>query len=101
MHTGEQCPNAKRIIHLGATSCYVGDNTDIVIMTEGLKLIRKKLVTTIEKLAEFALKYKDMPTLGFTHFQPAQLVTVGKRACLWIQDLLIDLEDLDYVLFQI
>lgn len=95
---GEQCPNAKRIIHLGATSCYVGDNTDIVIMTEGLKLIRKKLVTTIEKLAEFALKYKDMPTLGFTHFQPAQLVTVGKRACLWIQDLLIDLEDLDYVL---
>ena len=95
---GEQCPNARRIIHLGATSCYVGDNTDIVIMTEGLKLIRKKLITTIEKLSEFALKYKDMPTLGFTHFQPAQIVTVGKRACLWIQDLLIDLEDLDYVL---
>lgn len=95
---GDQCPNARGIIHLGATSCYVGDNTDIVIMTEGLKIIRKKLIATIEKLSEFALKYKDMPILGLTHLQPAQLVTVGKRACLWIQDLLIDLEDIDYIL---
>ncbi|MDQ2087197.1 adenylosuccinate lyase [Herbivorax sp. ANBcel31] len=95
---GEQCSNAKGIIHLGATSCYVGDNTDIIVMTEGLKLVRKKLLATIEKLSEFALEYKDMPTLGFTHYQPAQLVTVGKRACLWIQDLLIDLEDIDYII---
>ncbi|MFZ5988464.1 MAG: adenylosuccinate lyase [Bacillota bacterium] len=95
---GEQCPNARGIIHLGATSCYVGDNTDIIVMTEALKLIKKKLVTVIGKLTEFALKYKDLPTLGFTHYQPAQLVTVGKRACLWIQDLLIDLEDLDFIL---
>jgi len=98
---GEQCPTAKGIIHLGATSCYVGDNTDIIIMAEALKLIKRKLVTVIKRLSEFALKYKDMPTLGFTHFQPAQLVTVGKRACLWIQDLLIDYEDLEYVLSNI
>lgn len=95
---GEQCPKARGIIHLGATSCYVGDNTDVIVMTEALKLIKKKLVTVIKRLSDFALKYKDMPTLGFTHYQPAQLVTVGKRACLWIQDLLIDLEDLNYVL---
>ncbi len=95
---GEQCPNARGIIHLGATSCYVGDNTDIIVMTEALRLIRGKLAAAIKTLAEFALKYKDMPTLGFTHYQPAQLVTIGKRACLWIQDLLIDLEDLEYVL---
>lgn len=95
---GELCPNARGIIHLGATSCYVGDNTDIIVMSEALKLTRKKLITTIKKLSEFALKHKSLPTLGFTHFQPAQLVTVGKRACLWLQDLLIDLEDLDFVL---
>lgn len=95
---GEQCPDARGIIHLGATSCYVGDNTDIIIMTEALKLIRKKLLAVIGKLSDFAKKYKSMPTLGFTHFQPAQLVTVGKRACLWIQDLLMDLEDLEHLL---
>jgi adenylosuccinate lyase len=95
---GEQCPGAKGIIHLGATSCYVGDNTDIVIMTEALKIIKKKLLAALKKLSDFALEYKDLPTLGYTHFQPAQLVTVGKRACLWLQDLLIDLKDLDYVL---
>ncbi|HOJ11072.1 MAG TPA: adenylosuccinate lyase [Clostridiales bacterium] len=95
---GEQCPKARGIIHLGATSCYVGDNTDLIIMKQGLKILRDKLLTIIKKLSEFALKYKDMPTLGFTHFQPAQPVTVGKRACLWLQDLLIDLEDLDYLL---
>ena len=77
---GEQCPNARGIIHLGATSCYVGDNTDIIVMTEALRLIRGKLAAAIKTLTEFALKYKDMPTLGFTHYQPAQLVTVGKRA---------------------
>lgn len=93
---GEQCPKAKGIIHLGATSCYVGDNTDIIIMTEALKLVRKRLVNVIAKLSEFALEFKDMPTLGFTHFQPAQLTTVGKRATLWIQDLLMDLEDLEH-----
>ena len=95
---GLQCPKAKGIIHLGATSCYVGDNTDIIIMTEGLKLIRKKLINVISNLADFADKYKALPTLGFTHFQPAQPTTVGKRATLWIQDLLMDLEDLDHVL---
>jgi len=95
---GEQCPKAKGIIHLGATSCYVGDNTDIIIMTEGLKLLKKKLAAVISGLSAFALKYKALPTLGFTHYQPAQLVTVGKRACLWIQDLLIDLQDVDYIL---
>ena len=95
---GQQCPKAKGIIHLGATSCYVGDNTDIIIMTEALKLVRKKLVNVIAELAKFADKYKDQPTLGFTHFQPAQPTTVGKRATLWLQDFTIDLEDLDFVL---
>ncbi len=95
---GVQCPKAKGIIHLGATSCYVGDNTDIIIMTEALRLIRKKLINVVSYLSDFAMKYKDMPTLGFTHFQPAQLTTVGKRACLWIQDLMIDLENIDYQL---
>ncbi|MEN6315246.1 MAG: adenylosuccinate lyase [Clostridiaceae bacterium] len=96
---GEQCPKARGIIHLGATSCYVGDNTDLIIMHDALELIRQKLAAAIEKLSEFAMEYRSMPTLGFTHYQPAQLVTVGKRASLWIQDLLIDLDDLEYVLF--
>jgi len=95
---GVQCPKAKGIIHLGATSCYVGDNTDIIVMTEALKLVKKKLVNVIAKLAEFADKYKAMPMLAFTHFQPAQPSTVGKRATLWMQEFLLDLEDLDYVL---
>ena len=95
---GVQCPKAKGIIHLGATSCYVGDNTDIIIMTEALKRIRNKLVTVIRNLSAFADKYKSLPTLGFTHFQPAQPTTVGKRATLWIQDLLMDLEDVEYQL---
>ncbi|MDD2533649.1 MAG: adenylosuccinate lyase [Eubacteriales bacterium] len=95
---GEQCPHAKGIIHLGATSCYVGDNTDLIIMAEALQLVRSKLVAVISRLSTFAEQYKALPTLGFTHFQPAQLVTVGKRATLWIAELLIDLEDLDYVL---
>ena len=95
---GEQCPLAKGIIHLGATSCYVGDNTDLIIMAEALKLVRAKLVAVIEQLAKFADEYKNLPTLGFTHFQPAQLVTVGKRATLWLAELVSDLEDLDYVL---
>ena len=95
---GLQCPNAKGIIHLGATSCYVGDNTDIILMTEGLKLVRKKLLNVIARLSRFALEYKDLPTLAFTHFQPAQPTTVGKRATLWINELMLDLEDLDYVI---
>ena len=95
---GEQCPLAKGIIHLGATSCYVGDNTDLIIMAEALKLVRAKLVAVIEQLSRFADAYKNLPTLGFTHFQPAQLVTVGKRATLWLAELVSDLEDLDYVL---
>ncbi|MDO4485895.1 MAG: adenylosuccinate lyase [Bacillota bacterium] len=95
---GLQCPNAKGIIHLGATSCYVGDNTDLIIMTEALRLIRKKLINVIANLADFADKYKTLPTLGFTHFQPAQPTTVGKRATLWLHDLVLDLEDLDHVL---
>jgi len=95
---GVQCPKAKGIIHLGATSCYVGDNTDIIIMKEALLLIRKKLINVVKSLSTFALKYKDMPTLGFTHLQPAQLTTVGKRATLWIQELTIDLENLDHVI---
>ena len=95
---GEQCPNAKGIIHLGATSCYVGDNTDIIIMTEGLQLIRNKLITVIRNLSKFADEYKALPTLAFTHFQPAQPTTVGKRATLWIQELLMDLEDVEYQL---
>lgn len=95
---GQQCPKAKGIIHLGATSCYVGDNTDIIIMTEGLKLVRKKLINVINELAKFADKYKSQPTLAFTHFQPAQPTTVGKRATLWLMELKLDLDDLDYVL---
>ena len=95
---GVQCPNAKGIIHLGATSCYVGDNTDIIIMRQGLKLVRKKLINCINELSKFALKYKDLPTLAYTHFQPAQPTTVGKRSTLWINDLVMDLQDLDYVL---
>ncbi|MDD4542850.1 MAG: adenylosuccinate lyase [Clostridia bacterium] len=94
---GLQCPSAKGIIHLGATSCFVTDNTDIIIMKTALILIRKKLVSVIKNLSDFALKYKDMPTLGFTHFQPAQLVTVGKRACLWIQDFCMDVDELEFV----
>ena len=95
---GEQCPSARGIIHLGATSCYVGDNTDLILMSEGLRLVRARLVAVIQSLSGFAGQYKDLATLGFTHFQPAQPVTVGKRATLWIQDLLMDLEDLDHVL---
>ena len=95
---GVQCPKAKRIIHLGATSCYVGDNTDIIVMTEALKLVRKKLVNVIAELAKFAEEHKALPTLAFTHFQPAQPTTVGKRATLWMQEFLLDLEDLDFVL---
>ncbi len=95
---GLQCPKAKPIIHLGATSCYVGDNTDIIVMTEALKLVKKKLVNVIAQLKDFALAYRDLPTLAFTHFQPAQPTTVGKRATLWIQDFVMDLSDLDYVL---
>ncbi len=95
---GQQCPNAAGIIHLGATSCYVGDNTDIIVMTEGLKLIRKKLLNVMKELADFADKYKAQPTLAFTHFQPAQPTTVGKRATLWLQEFSLDLEDLDHVL---
>ena len=95
---GVQCPKAKGIIHLGATSCYVGDNTDIIIMTEALKLVRKKLLNVIAELADFAEKYKDLPTLAFTHFQPAQPTTVGKRAALWLMELKLDLDDLDYLI---
>ncbi len=95
---GLQCPNAKGIIHLGATSCYVGDNTDLIIMTEALKLVRKKLVNVMSRLAEFADKYKALPTLGFTHFQPAQPTTVGKRACLWLQELKFDYDDICYII---
>ena len=95
---GLQCPKAKGIIHLGATSCYVGDNTDIIIMTEALKLVERKLVNVIRQLSRFADAYKDLPTLAFTHFQPAQPTTVGKRATLWIQDLLMDLEDVRYLI---
>ena len=95
---GVQCPKAKGIIHLGATSCYVGDNTDIIVMTEALKLVRKKLVNVIAELAKFAREYKELPTLAFTHFQPAQPTTVGKRATLWMQEFMLDLEDLEYVI---
>jgi len=95
---GQQCPKAKGIIHLGATSCYVGDNTDMIVMSEALNLVKSKLVNVIDELARFADRYKALPTLGFTHFQPAQPTTVGKRATLWLQEFLIDLEDLDYVL---
>ena len=95
---GQQCPKAAGIIHLGATSCYVGDNTDVIIMTEALQLVRKKLINVIDELSRFAMKYKGLPTLAFTHFQPAQPTTVGKRATLWLQEFLMDLEDTDYVL---
>jgi len=95
---GLQCPRAKGIIHLGATSCYVGDNTDMILMHEGLGLIKKKLISVIAQLSDFAMKYRDLPTLGFTHFQPAQPTTAGKRACLWLQDLMMDLDDLEYVM---
>jgi adenylosuccinate lyase len=95
---GTQCPKAKGIIHLGATSCYVGDNTDIIVMAEALKLVQKKLINVIAELAKFADEYKALPTLAFTHFQPAQPTTVGKRATLWLQEFMLDLEDLDFVL---
>lgn len=99
VHTyGVVAPSAKGIIHLGATSCYVGDNTDLIIMREGLYLIRKKILNILSQLADFAIKYKDLPTLGFTHFQPAQLTTVGKRASLWIQELLMDIENLEFTI---
>ncbi|WP_313152690.1 adenylosuccinate lyase [Lacrimispora sp.] len=95
---GVQCPKAKGFIHLGATSCYVGDNTDLIVMTEALKLVRRKLINVIDEMTRFADEYKDLPTLAFTHFQPAQPTTVGKRATLWLHDLTMDLEDLDYIL---
>src|SRR5665647_224488 len=98
---GVQCPTAKGIIHLGATSCYVGDNTDLIVMKKALLLIKKKLINVISKSSDFALKYKDVPTLGFTHLQPAQLTTVGKRATLWIQELIMDLENLEFVIDKI
>ncbi|MCA1928142.1 MAG: adenylosuccinate lyase [Calditerrivibrio sp.] len=99
VHTfGKVCPDAMPIIHLGATSAYVGDNTDLIQMKEGLKIIRKQLVTLMANLKRFALENKDIPTLGFTHFQPAQLTTVGKRACLWLQDFLLDFEELEFVI---
>ena len=97
---GQQCPKAAGIIHLGATSCYVGDNTDVIVMTEAMKLVRKKLINVINELAKFARTYKDLPTLAFTHFQPAQPTTVGKRATLWMQELLLDLSDLEYMIGQ-
>lgn len=95
---GLQCPKAKGIIHLGATSAYVGDNTDLIQMREGLRLIRKRLLCVMDKLAKFSWDYREMPTLGFTHFQPAQLVTVGKRASLWLQDLYLDYQNLEHTL---
>lgn len=95
---GLQCPSAKGIIHLGATSCYVGDNTYVIIMRDALLLVKKKIVTVLDRLSKFAMQYKDMPTLGFTHFQPAQLTTVGKRATLWMQDLVMDIENIDHLL---
>lgn len=95
---GLQCPSAKGIIHLGATSCYVGDNTDVIIMRDAILLTKKKIVTVLNHLSNFAMEYKDMPTLGFTHFQPAQLTTVGKRASLWMQDLVMDIENIDFLL---
>lgn len=93
---GEQCPKAKPIIHLGATSCYVGDNTDIITMTQGLSLVQKKMVNLLDRLSQFAVEYKEMPCLGFTHFQPAQPTTVGKRASLWLQDLMMDFSAIEY-----
>lgn len=97
---GVQCPKAAEIIHLGATSCYVGDNTDIIVMTEAMHLVHKKLINVINELSKFAMEYKDLPTLAFTHFQPAQPTTVGKRATLWLQELLLDLNDLEYMISQ-
>lgn len=97
---GVAAPSAKGIIHLGATSCYVGDNTDLIVMRDALILVRKKLINILDQLSKFAMKYKDLPTLGFTHLQPAQLTTVGKRATLWMQELLMDLENLDFVIDQ-
>ena len=93
---GVQCPKAKGIIHLGATSCYVGDNTDIIIMRDALQIVRRKLINVIALLSDFALKYKDMPALAYTHLQPAQLTTVGKRATLWINEFMQDLEEIEY-----
>ncbi len=102
VHTfGKTCPKAMPIIHLGATSAYVGDNTDLIVMKEAMQLILKKLINVISNLKSFALKYKNLPTLGFTHFQPAQLTTVGKRACLWLQDFMLDLEEVEFVLNEI
>ena len=95
---GLQCPKAKGIIHLGATSCYVGDNTDVIILRDALELVRDKIVTVLDRLSRFAMEYKGMPTLGFTHFQPAQLTTVGKRATIWMQDLVMDIENIEFVL---
>ena len=94
---GKQCPKAKGIIHLGATSCYVGDNADIILMSEALEIVRKKLINVIAELAKFADEHKNLPTLAFTHFQPAQPTTVGKRATLWMQEFMMDLEDLECV----
>ncbi len=98
---GQQCPGAKGIIHLGATSCYVGDNTDVIIMREAMYIVRRKLINVMAELADFAMKYKDLPTLAFTHFQPAQPTTVGKRATLWLNELTMDLSDLDYMISQL
>ena len=98
---GQQCPKAKGIIHLGATSCYVEDNTDVIIMREALYVVRKKLINVIAELADFAMKYKDLPTLAFTHFQPAQPTTVGKRAALWLNELTMDLDDVNYIISQL
>ena len=95
---GQQCPKAAGIIHLGATSCYVGDNTDMILMKEALELVRTKLINVINELAKFAEEYKDLPTLAFTHFQHAQPTTVGKRATLWLNEFMVDLEDVEYVL---
>ena len=98
---GQQCPKAKGIIHLGATSCYVGDNTDVIIMREALYIVRKKLINVIAELKDFAMKYRNMPTLAFTHFQPAQPTTVGKRAALWLSELIMDLDDVNYIISQL
>ena len=97
---GKQCPSANAIIHLGATSCYVGDNADLIIIHKALAIVKSTLVNVIDKLSKFAIKYKDMPTLGYTHYQPAQLTTVGKRASLWLQDLVMDYEELDRLIDQ-
>lgn len=99
VHTyGNVAPLAKPIIHLGATSCYVGDNTDLIQMRESFCLIRNKLIKLIDVMSSFAMKYKDLPTLGFTHFQPAQLTTVGKRCCIWLHDILIDFNEINLMI---